>query len=164
MKKETLQSILLAKQGLTLDKPTERIGQDLNGLQTQFPSYGHLGFFTRLPSDEFQEGEWQKKLVQQWSIRGTVHVYLKKDIPLYFHKGRQASSDYLTKETRDGLAPKIKQTYHDIILQALFEHALTRDELKSLCRANQLAQEDAQKLFNPWGGLLRYMVERGEIY
>lgn len=164
MKKATLQSIVLAKQGLTSPKVIERICHDLNGLQAQFPSYAHLGFFTRLPQEAFQSGEWQEKLVRQWSVRGTVHAYLKKDIPLYLHEGMRPSRDYLVKETREGLAPVVKQTYHDLILQALSEHALTRDELKNLCRTKGVSKEHEQKLFNPWGGLLRYMVERGEIY
>lgn len=41
---------------------------------------------------------------------------------------------------------------------------MTREELKILCRAENIGVEEEKQVFNAWGGLLRYMVERGEIY
>lgn len=41
---------------------------------------------------------------------------------------------------------------------------MTREELKILYRAENIGVEEEKQVFNAWGGLLRYMVERGEIY
>lgn len=41
---------------------------------------------------------------------------------------------------------------------------MTREELKILCRAEKMTQEEEKQVFNAWGGLFRYMVERGEVY
>ena len=41
---------------------------------------------------------------------------------------------------------------------------MTREDLKDLCRGEKMTQEEEKLVFNAWGGLLRYMVERGEIY
>lgn len=41
---------------------------------------------------------------------------------------------------------------------------MTREELKVLCRAEKMTQEEEKQVFNAWGGLFRYMVERGEVY
>lgn len=41
---------------------------------------------------------------------------------------------------------------------------MTREELKILCRAAKMTQEEEKQVFNAWGGLFRYMVERGEVY
>lgn len=41
---------------------------------------------------------------------------------------------------------------------------MTREELKVLCRGEKMTQEEEKLVFNAWGGLFRYMVERGEVY
>ncbi|WP_449460126.1 DNA glycosylase AlkZ-like family protein [Streptococcus suis] len=85
-------------------------------------------------------------------------------MPLYIHEGRLASTDYLKTEGRDGFSPQTKQKYHRLILEALEQAPMTREELKILCRAEKMTQEEEKQVFNAWGGLFRYMVERGEVY
>lgn len=114
--------------------------------------------------EDFHEGSWQEELTRQWSIRRTVHAYLKSEIPLYIHEGRLASTDYLKTEGRDGFSSQTKQKYHQLILEAFEQGPMTREDLKYLCRGEKMTQEEEKLVFNAWGGLLRYMVEGGEIY
>ena len=164
MNQDTWKGIILKKQGLLTAQSVQEICQNLNGLQAQFQPYVHIGFRNRMTAEDFHEGSWQEELTRQWSIRRTVHAYLKSEIPLYIHEGRLADTAYLQTEWRDGLKPEIKQRYHQIILEGLSQEALTRDQIKDLCRGEKMTQEEEKLVFNAWGGLLRYMVERGEIY
>ncbi|HEM3663099.1 TPA: winged helix DNA-binding domain-containing protein [Streptococcus suis] len=149
MHHHTWKGIILQKQGLLKPQSVQQICQNLNGLQAQFQPYVHVGFRNRMT---------------QWSIRRTVHAYLKSEIPLYIHEGRLASTEYLKTEGRDGFSPQTKQKYHQLILEALEQGPMTREELKVLCSGEKMTQEEEELVFNAWGGLFRYMVERGEVY
>ncbi|HEL2555836.1 TPA: winged helix DNA-binding domain-containing protein [Streptococcus suis] len=164
MHHDTWKGIILQKQGLLKPQSVQQICQNLNGLQAQFQPYVHIGFRNRMTADDFHEGSWQEELTRQWSIRRTVHAYLKSEIPLYIHEGRLASTDYLKTEGRDSFSLQTKQKYHQLILEALEQGSMTREELKALCRGEKMTQEEEKLVFNAWGGLFRYMVERGEVY
>ncbi|NQK58353.1 hypothetical protein HO481_08895 [Streptococcus suis] len=164
MHHDTWKGIILQKQGLLKPLSVQQICQNLNGLQAQFQPYVHVGFRNRMTVEDFYEGSWQEDLTRQWSIRRTVHAYLKSEISLYIHEGRLASTDYLKIEGRDGFSPQTKQKYHQLILEALEQGPMTREELKSLCRSEKMTLEEEKQVFNAWGGLFRYMVERGEVY
>ena len=164
MNQETWKGIVLKKQGLLEGQSVEKICQHLNGLQAQFQPYVHIGFRNRMTVEDFHEGSWQEELTRQWSIRRTVHAYLKSEIPLYIHEGRLASVDYLETVSWDGALPQVKKKFYQVILEALETGPMTREELKILYRAENIGVEEQKQVFNAWGGLLRYMVERGEIY
>ncbi|MBO3755965.1 winged helix DNA-binding domain-containing protein [Streptococcus suis] len=164
MHHDTWKGIILQKQGLLKPQSVQQICQNLNGLQAQFQPYVHVGFRNRMTAEDFHEGSWQEELTRQWSIRRTVHAYLKSEIPLYIHEGWLASTDYLKTDGRDGFSPQTKQKYHQLILEALGQSPMTREELKTLCRGERMTQEEEKLVFNAWGGLFRYMVERGEVY
>ena len=164
MNQDTWKGIILKKQGLLTAQSVQEICQNLNGLQAQFQPYVHIGFRNRMTAEDFHEGSWQEELTRQWSIRRTVHAYLKSEIPLYIHEGRLASTNYLMTEGRDGFSSQTKQKYHQLILEAFEQGPMTREDLKDLCRGEKMTQEEEKLVFNAWGGLLRYMVERGEIY
>ncbi|HEL2071258.1 TPA: winged helix DNA-binding domain-containing protein [Streptococcus suis] len=164
MHHDTWKGIILQKQGLLKPQSVQQICQNLNGLQAQFQPYVHIGFRNRMTADDFHEGSWQEELTRQWSIRRTVHAYLKSEIPLYIHEGRMASVDYLETVSWDGALPQVKKKFYQVILEALETGPMTREELKILCRAENIGVEEEKQVFNAWGGLLRYMVERGEIY
>ncbi len=164
MHHDTWKGIILQKQGLLKPHSVQQICQNLNGLQAQFQPYVHVGFRNRMTAEDFHEGSWQEELTRQWSIRRTVHAYLKSEIPLYIHEGKLASTDYLKTEGRDGFSPQTKQKYHQLILEALEQGSMTREDLKALCRGEKMTHEEEKLVFNTWGGLFRYMVERGEVY
>lgn len=164
MNQDTWKGIILKKQGLLTAQSVQEICQNLNGLQAQFQPYVHIGFRNRMTNEAFQNQDWQASLTRQWSLRRTVHAYLKSEIPLYIHEGRMASVDYLETVSWDGALPRVKKKFHQVILEALETGPMTREELKILCRAENIGVEEEKQVFNAWGGLLRYMVERGEIY
>ncbi|AGL47867.1 DNA glycosylase AlkZ-like family protein [Streptococcus suis] len=164
MHHDTWKGIILQKQGLLKPQSVQQICQNLNGLQAQFQPYVHIGFCNRMTADDFHEGSWQEELTRQWSLRRTVHAYLKSEIPLYIHEGRMASVDYLETVSWDVALPQVKKKFYQVILEALETGPMTREELKILCRAENIGVEEEKQVFNAWGGLLRYMVERGEIY
>lgn len=164
MHHDTWKGIILKKQGLLTAQSVQEICQNLNGLQAQFQPYVHIGFRNRMTVEDFHEGSWQEELTRQWSIRRTVHAYLKSEIPLYIHEERMASVDYLETVSWDGALPQVKKKFHQVILEALETGPMTREELKILYRAENIGVEEEKQVFNAWGGLLRYMVERGEIY
>ncbi|MDG3131871.1 winged helix DNA-binding domain-containing protein [Streptococcus suis] len=162
MDQDTWKGIILKKQGLLTSQSVQEICQNLNGLQAQFQSYAHIGFRNRMTAKDFHEGSWRQELTRQCSIRRTVHAYLKSELPLYIHEGRMAGTDYLKIVGRDDFSPQTKQKYHQLILEVLEQVPMTRDELKILFRSEKMTQEKQD--FNAWGGLFRYMVERGEVY
>ncbi|HFR3708122.1 TPA: crosslink repair DNA glycosylase YcaQ family protein [Streptococcus suis] len=164
MHHNTWKGIILQKQGLLKPQSVQQICQNLNGLQAQFQPYVHIGFRNRMTNEAFQNQDWQASLTRQWSLRRTVHAYLKSEIPLYIHEGRMASVDYLETVSWDGALPQVKKKFYQVILEALETGPMTREELKILCRAENIGVEEEKQVFNAWGGLLRYMVERGEIY
>ncbi len=53
--------------------------------------------------------------------------------------------------------------FRRLILDALAERDLTRDQLKALCSAEGLTAAEEQILFHPWGGVFRALAENGEI-
>ena len=75
-----------------------------------------------------------------------------------------ASVDYLETVSWDGALPQVKKKFYQVILEALETGPMTREEFKILYRAENIGVEEEKQVFNAWGGLLRYMVERGEIY
>lgn len=75
-----------------------------------------------------------------------------------------ASVDYLETVSWDGALPQVKKKFYQVILEALETGPMTREELKILYRAENIGVEEEKQVFNAWGGLLRYIVERGEIY
>ncbi len=84
---DTWKGIILQKQGLLKPQSVQQICQNLNGLQAQFQPYVHIGFRNRMTNEAFQNQDWQASLTRQWSLRRTVHAYLKSEIPLYIHEG-----------------------------------------------------------------------------
>ncbi|WP_446447448.1 hypothetical protein [Streptococcus parasuis] len=119
MNQDTWKGIILKKQGLLTAQTVQEICQNLNGLQAQFQPYVHIGFRNRMTNEAFQNQDWKASLTRQWSLRRTVHAYLKSEIPLYIHEGRMASVDYLETVSWDGALPQVKKKFHQVILEAL---------------------------------------------
>lgn len=157
-------AIVLHKMGLTRPMTVREICQEHNGIQAQFQGYADEGFRTRLTQDEF-ESNWSKDLVRQWSIRGTVHAYLKDEIGLYLYEGRNYLKPSLGLPSRDGLISiEEKKHFADIVLEKLKTGNLEREAIKDVCRQNGLTPEKEKALFNAWGGLTASLVSEGLIY
>lgn len=157
-------SMVLTKMGLIQPITVREICQNQNGIQAQFQTYADDGFKSRLTKEALSQ-VWSHDLVRQWSIRGTVHAYLKEEIPLYLYEGRNYLKPSLSLPSRDGkMTAEEKQYFGQIIMDSLTDENKTRDELKVICRKEGLNKEKEQSLFNAWGGIIASLVSEGMIY
>lgn len=164
MKPDEWKAIVLHKMGLTSPMSAREICLRHNGVQAQFQTYADEGFKSRMSRADFA-GDWSGDLVRQWSIRGTVHAYLKEEIPLYLYEGRNYCRPSLAFPSRDGRIPaEEKKYYARLILDSLRSGNKDREELKAVCRGNGLTQEKEKSLFNAWGGIIASLVSEGLIY
>lgn len=156
-------AITLTRLGLTRPMTTHEICRRHNGVQAQFQTYADEGFKSRLRPEEWAS-DWSRDLVRQWSLRGTIHAYLKEEIPLYLYKGRNQGwwLDYLSKH--GGATREEEEHYAHLIEDSLRSGNKTRDELKAICRSAGLQPEQEKHYFSAWGGLLAAMVFDGRIY
>ncbi|MPM30774.1 hypothetical protein SDC9_77324 [bioreactor metagenome] len=65
------------------------------------------------------------------------------------------------------LSERVEKTraeqFRRLILDAMAERDLSRDQLKALCSAEGLTAAEEEILFHPWGGVFRALAENGEI-
>lgn len=161
---EEWKSIVLQKMGLITPVTVEEICHQQNGIQAQFQPYADEGFRSRLSPNEFAS-DWSKDLVRQWSIRGTVHAYLKEEIPLYLYEGRNYCKPSLHLPSRDGLlSAEEKRYYAELILEELKSGNKKREDLKLTCRQDGLSLDKEKTLFNAWGGIMHALVAEGLVY
>lgn len=164
MKTDEWKAIVLNKMGFLAPMSAREICRKHNGVQAQFQTYADDGFKSRMSKSEFS-GDWSADLVRQWSVRGTVHAYLKEEIPLYLYEGRNYCKPSLHLPSRDGrVSAEEKSEYARLILDSLQSGVKTRDELKGICRENGLAPEAEKSLFHAWGGIIASLVSEGLIY
>lgn len=157
-------SIVLQKMGLLEPMSVKDICKQHNGIQAQFQTYADEGFKSRLSQEDFA-GDWSKDLVRQWSLRGTVHAYLKEEIPLYLYEGRNYFKPNLHLPSYDRvISPDEKRYYAEAILAGLKSGNKSRDELKIICREAGLTSEKEKSLFNAWGGITASLVSEGLIF
>lgn len=157
-------AIVLNRMGFTAPMTARQICRQHNGVQAQFRPYADVGFLTRMSTEEFSK-PWRSDLVRQWSLRGTVHAYLKEEIPLYLYEGRRYLEPSLHLPSRDGkISAKEKGYYADLMMEALQSGHKSRDELKEICRASGLSKEKEASLFHAWGGIVASMISAGKIY
>lgn len=164
MNLEEWKAIVINKMGLITPMSAAEICRKHNGVQAQFQSYADEGFRSRMSKADFNS-DWSKDIVRQWSIRGTVHAYLKEEIPLYLHEGRTYFRPNLHMPSRDGkVSSKEKSHFAKVILDSLKSGNKDRDELKAVCRKNGLDTEKEKSLFNAWGGIIASLISEGMIY
>lgn len=165
--KSELCKIILNKQRITnLSAKPLKICSELNGFQTQADNTMlEQAFAVRTKLEAFQQKEWRGELVRCWSIRGQLHVFPREEIPLYLHKGRSIGlRDVDDIRTDIYLKEDEKRAYADLILDKLNQKSRTLDELKEITAEAGLQKEAERSVFNPWGGLIRYLIETGQVY
>ncbi len=159
---EELKNILLSKHLRKL--PPLAACARFNGFQAQFAGYPEQAFLLRSTPGAYAEGGWRRALVRAWTVRGTLHVFPESDLPLYLHEGRP---DLIRAVDNMGDDPYMdagrKRFFAETILAALQTGDKTRDELKNACRAEGLTEQEENSVFNPWGGLVRCLVEKGRM-
>lgn len=157
-------AIVLKKMGLVEHISVDKICRSQNGVQAQFQTYADEAFRSRLSEKDFA-GDWSKDLVRQWSIRGTVHAYLKEEIGLYLYEGKNYFKPSMSIQNRDGkISLREKKYYGDVILDSLKNGNKDREELKRICREAGLNEDKEKSLFNAWGGIIASLVSEGLIF
>ncbi len=167
MQIEDIKRIRLYRQHLTNKADKLTVVHDLCGVQAQFMASAIHSL--RLRATDFDEATVGEGLVKNWTVRGTVHVFAKDDLPLFLHCNN--GKDYRRNEwygnrfwnTRDSweLSPERQKFLVDVILAALSERSRTREELKDICRAAGMTKAEEAGMFEAWGGGMRELCERG---
>lgn len=143
--------------------------RDLCGVQAQFMANAIHSL--RIRSSDFDEKTVRDGLVKNWTVRGTVHVFAEDDLPLFIHCNN--GKDHLSKSWRGytfwnqrdrwALTPERQAYLSNVILAALGQSELTREELKIVCRQNGMTATEESCMFDQWGGGIRELCERGFI-
>lgn len=118
---------------------------------------------------DYSEDTVQDGLIKNWTLRGTVHVFAEEDLPLFMHcnNGRDYRRNdwrgYTFWNQRDcwALTPERQKFFSDIILEAVESKTQSRDELKAVCREHGMTAGEEESMFDPWGGGIRELCERG---
>lgn len=156
--------------GQHLIMPADRftVLHDLCGLQAQFMSNAMHSLKIRCNDlDKVSAGHG---LVKNWTLRGTMHIFAEDDLPLFIQcedKYRLNQWDipsFWNQRECWALTPDRQKYYSQIILDSLKERALTRDELKDICRGEGMTEPEEGSMFDPWGGGIRELCERGFIH
>ena len=147
----------LAGQHLTAPTDAVTAAGDLCGIQTQFyPQALHaLGI---------RGGAGAAGLVKSWTLRGTLHLFPERDLPLFLHAGRTPflrPCDTLAGDKAVG--GERKAFFAEVVLARLSGGPASREALKEACRAAGMTPEEEAHLFDAWGGLLRALCEAGKV-
>ena len=158
---EELKLRQLSGQHLLTPGTRDTVIRDLCGVQAQFLSNAMHALTLRC--DDF-DPQNTAGLVKSWTVRGTVHVFAEADLPLFLHKGR---NHFLrpcdTLEGDDRVPTERKDYFAGLIVDSVAAGIELREELKEVCAAHGMTEEESESLFNPWGGLLRALCENGTL-
>lgn len=154
-----------------LIKPSDKmtVVHDLCGVQAQFMANAMHSL--KIRCSDYQESTIKDGLVKNWTVRGTVHVFAEDDLPIFIHCNN--GQDYRRNDWRGytfwnqrdkwALTPERQAYFAGVILEALNQSALTREELKTVCRENGMTEPEESSMFDQWGGGVRELCERGFI-
>ena len=162
-----LKQLQLYRQHLTNKSDKLTVVRDLCGVQSQYLSNAYHSLFIRC-ADRFDlKDNWSDGLTKNWTVRGTVHVFDKADLPLF----KYDDGMYLSNEWNDAIcngdlwiSAERKKLFADFIVERVNSRgSITREELRDECRAFGMTKWDESYIFDGWGGLLRPLCERGFI-
>lgn len=148
----------LSRQHLLTPADTQKVVQDLCGVQAQYLCHALHGLSIRCPEAQ-TDG-----LVKSWTIRGTMHLFSEKDLPLFLHEGRNhflRSVDTLEEDAF--LSASRKAYFADLIVNAIAYGIDEREALKEACTKAGMTDTESSSLFDPWGGIIRALCESGRI-
>ncbi len=146
--------------GQHLLQPVEglRAAGDLCGFQAQYVSNALHALRLRSGSSD------STSLVKSWALRGTMHIFPERELPLFLHEGR---SHYLrpcdTMEADEKIGKERKAYFARLVLDSVAEGIGEREMLRQRCLAAGMTETEEESLFNPWGGMLRALCEEGKL-
>ena len=160
----------IANQHLSVPADKLIVARDLNGVQAQFMSNAFHAI--KIRCRELNEETFGDGLVKNWTVRSTLHVFAESDLPLFMHCGEKGEeyrknewlgSSFWNRREKWALSPERQKYFTDVILEALANGPRARDELKAICAERGMNEAELGSMFDPWGGALRQMCERGFI-
>ena len=146
--------------------PTEKLTavRDLCGFQAQFLSNAIHALKIRC-SDNLENAVGEG-LVKNWTLRGTVHIFAESDLPLFirpenYRRNVWDTPSFWNQRPDWALTPARQAYFSEVILDAVAREPRTREELKEVCRAAGMEAPEENSMFDPWGGGIRELCERG---
>lgn len=157
----------LTNQYLILPSDKLTVVRDLCGIQSQFMV--NAVHSLKIRCSDFDEAAVKDGLVKNWTIRGTVHVFAESDLPVFLHcddgrsyrRNEWSGISFWNQRDQWALTPERQRYLADVILDALCDRELTRDELKQLCRDRGMTPQEEGCMFDQWGGGIRELCQRG---
>ena len=151
----------LAGQFLTQPATPEQVAGGLCGLQAQYAA-------NALHALRIRSGITDTAgLVKSWTLRGTLHLFPEKDLPLHFPEGRCDFFDTPYGKWRYGHGcslPRERMAFFaEVVAEALSHAPVTRDELKARCRERGMTADEEPWVFDGWGGVIRMLAEAGVL-
>lgn len=169
METQAIRYARLHNQFLLSPGSLQQVTQGLCGIQAQF--FSHARHALRIRCGEMIEQMPIASLAKAWTLRGTMHLIHTDDFPLFLAgSGQQYRKNEWTEKSwwnqRPGwaLSPERQQYFTSCILDALLGGPLTREEMKAHCRNKGMSDAEEHSLFDPWGGGIREMCERGFMH
>ena len=163
MHMDELKALRLSHQHLLTPVDSLAVAADLCGLQAQFLSAGLHALRIR-SADGSTEG-----LVKSWTLRGTVHLFPEKDLPLYIRR-KGTPEDVCdsgwyqwTSGRGHALPPEREKYFARLITEAIASGVDTREALRLLCRERGMTEAEEPCLFNGWGGIIGELAQMGVI-
>ena len=157
----------LAAQYLTRPGEMIDVAAGLCGVQAQFLPQALHGLAIR--STDFSPALAQARLVKNWTLRGTLHIFPEEDQALYLDPDLYRSHDWTIPDFWNSrpdwsLSPQRQELFTQVILNALSGGPCTREQLKDLCRDQGMTPAEEGSLFHPWGGGIRQLCQRGFLH
>ena len=148
----------LAEQYLLNLTDTNTVVKDLCGAQAQFLSHALHGLSIRCGSVN------TSALIKGWTNRGTMHLFVEEDLPLFLYEGRTHFLRDVDKLGSDAFITASQKAYFaNVVLDAIASGVEDRDALKAICADKGMTDSESKSLFDPWGGLIRALCESGRI-
>lgn len=159
----------LTNQYLVTPADKHTVVRDLCGVQAQFMVNAMHSL--KIRCSDFDDETAADGLVKNWTLRGTVHVFAEDDLSLFIrcNNGADYRSENFSGHTfwnqREcwALTPERQRELSRVIVDAIEKEPLTRDRLKEICRAHGMTDAEEESMFDPWGGGIRELCERGFI-
>lgn len=164
---EELKLRQLTNQYLITPAEKRTVVRDLCGVQAQF--MGNAIHSLKIRCSDFDEATVGDGLVKNWTVRGTVHVFGEEDMPLFMHcnsgrdyrKNEWGGYSFWNQREKWALTPERQKYLAQVILESLEKGPRTREELKQICREQGMTQPEEDSMFDPWGGGIRELCQRG---
>lgn len=142
--------------------------RDLCGYQAQF--YGNALHGARIRTNGSLDNEtWSTDLVKTWGHRGTMHIFSRRDMPLFVRECKTANkvceSGWYSFLVEQGIyiSPERNRYFANLIVEAIAKGNGTRDELKKICFKNGLTSSETEHVFNKWGGTIAELAGIGVL-